>query len=144
MHNPRMRRRARERALQFLFGLDFTRYAWDQEIDAYWEASPARPSVRQYADVLIRGVSEHIEDLDTRIRGALDKWTPDRVGRVEWVVMRIALFEMMHQPDVPASVAIDEAIEVAKRFGAEDAPRFINGVLDRLRRKLEQETSQAD
>jgi len=134
-----MRRRARERALQFLFGLDFTRYAWDQEIDAYWAASPARPSVKQYADVLIQGVSEHTEDLDTRIRGALDKWSPERVGRVEWVVLRIALFEMMYQPDVPASVAIDEAIEVAKRFGAEDAPRFINGVLDRLRRQLEQD-----
>lgn len=122
--------------MQFLFGLDFTGYAWDAAIDGFWAAFPSRPSVKPYAERLIRGVCEHQEGLDRRIAEALDKWSPERVGHVERVVLRIALYEMLHVPDVPATVAINEAIEIAKRFGAEDAPRFVNGVLDRLRRDL--------
>lgn len=132
MLSPQIRRMARERALQFLFGLDFTGYAWELEAEDFWHAYPVRPSVRHYADRLIRGVSECQTELDEAIAAALDNWTPDRVGRIERIVLRIALYEMDHVEDVPATVAINEAIEVAKRFGADDTPRFVNGVLDRL------------
>ena len=132
MARTSIRRRARECALQFLFGLDFTAYEWESVIEEYWSAHPARPSVREYAEHLIKGVSEHLEELDAAIAGALENWTPERIGRVERNVIRLALFEMRHQPDVPERVAISEAIEVAKEYGSDDAPRFVNGVLDRL------------
>jgi transcription antitermination protein NusB len=134
--NVRTRRSARERALQFLFGLDFTGYRWDAEFEDFWEHFPARSTMKPYTELLVGGVCEHQEYLDQRINEALDKWTPDRVGRIERVILRIALFEMLHVPDVPSMVVINEAIEVAKRFGSDESPRFINGVLDRLRKIL--------
>ena len=127
------RSKARERALQFLFGLDFTGCAWQHALEGFWSTAPSRPSVRKYAHALIQGVCLNREALDADIDNALQNWTPERVGRVERNILRIALFEMRHAQDVPAAVAIDEAIELAKTFGADDAARFINGVLDRLR-----------
>ena len=136
MPNPHVRRRARERALQFLFGLDFTRYAWDSALDDFWTNNPSRVSVKEYATKLVRGVSENRDALDEAIIGALDRWSMERVGAVERNVLRIALFEMRHCGDVPEKVAINEAIEVARNYGADDAPRFVNGVLDRLRKEV--------
>lgn len=138
MPDPLVRRRARERALQFLFGLEFTGYPWDEVIDAFWDTRPSRPSVKQYAIQLIRGVQENLGALDEEIAGALQNWSANRVGRVERAILRIALYEMRHESDVPAAVAINEAIELAKSFGTDDTPRFVNGVLDRLRRSSEE------
>jgi len=132
--DPLVRRRARERALQFLFGLEFTHYAWEDVIDNFWDTRPSRPTVKQYAIQLIRGVQENLPVLDEQIAAALQNWSADRVGRVERAILRIALYEMRHEPDVPVAVAINEAIELAKSFGTDDTPRFVNGVLDRLRR----------
>ena len=129
--------------MQFLFGLDFTDYAWEDEIEDFWAINPSRPGVRHYAERLIREICERQAELDAQIAGALDNWSPDRVGHVERAVLRIALHEMLHEDDVPATVAINEAIEVVKRFGAEEAPRFVNGVLDRLRRTLNSEKADA-
>ncbi|GMU93966.1 MAG: hypothetical protein AMXMBFR4_30240 [Candidatus Hydrogenedentota bacterium] len=131
--SPEIRRRARERAMQFLFGIDFTSYEWRDAIERFWRDNPSKNSVRSYADSLIQGVMDHRAELDERISSALDKWAPDRVGRVERNVLRIALFEMCYKGDVPRAVAINEAIEVAKQYGADDAGRFVNGVLDRIK-----------
>jgi N utilization substance protein B len=136
--NANVRRHARERALQFLFGLDFTGRPWNADIAYFWEHNSTRESSQAYAERLIAGVCEHQEELDGQIIKALDRWNPDRVGRIEKVVLRIGLYEMLYAADVPTVVAIDEAIELAKMFGAEEAPRFINGVLDRLRKRLSQ------
>jgi len=136
VHSAILRRRARECALQFLFGLEFTGNSWKTDIGDYWKHFPARPGAKAYAEHLIRGVCEHREALDEQIMECLEKWTPDRVGRIERTILRIALFEMTHVPDVPVKVALNEAIEVAKRFGSEESPRFINGVLDRLAQKM--------
>ena len=128
-----VRRRARERAVQCLFGLDFTAYDWRSAIGSFWDCNPSQPRVRQYAERLIQGVMESLEGLDERIAAAVDNWNPARVGRVERNVLRVALLEMTSFPDVPPRVAINEAVEVAKRFGADEAARFVNGVLDRIR-----------
>lgn len=135
MPDPRVRRKARERALQFLFGLDFSNYNWDDAIQFFWDTELTRPSVKAYAMTLIQGVSDRREDLDDEIDRAIDRWSPDRVGRIERNVLRIALYEMRYQDDVPAPVAINEAIELAKNFGSNEAPRFVNGVLDKLATK---------
>ena len=136
MFHPKTRRMGRERALQFLFGLDMTRKVdWRGLLSDYWGINPAREPVRQYAEQLIAGVCDHQAELDQRIHGALENWTPERVGYIERAVLRIALFEMLYLPDVPPTVAINEAIEVTKRFGGPESPRFVNGVLDRLRKQ---------
>lgn len=137
--SPQVRRRARERALQFLFGLDFTQYDWSDAIAGFWVVNPTRANVMAYAEQLIAGVMAERESLDASIDAALDNWSPDRVGHVERNVLRLALYEMLHESDVPPAVAINEAIEITKRFGSDDAPRFVNGVLDRLKATVEQE-----
>lgn len=95
---------------------------------------PARPGVKRYAEQLIRGVVENRSALDAEITPVIEHWAPNRVGRVEWTILQIALYEIRHAADVPRAVAINEAIELAKTYGTEEAPRFINGVLDRLAR----------
>lgn len=119
--------------MQFLHGLDYTQYDWRDAIESFWETFPARPGAKQYAEELIDGVCSRREILDKHIASALRNWKPDRVGRVEQNVLRIALYEMAYGNDVPRKVAINEAIEIAKSYGSEEAPRFINGVLDRLK-----------
>jgi len=119
--------------VQFLFGLDFTEYDWQSVIGDFWAESPSKPSVREYADRLISGVMKHGPELDQEIVSAVRNWSLERVGRIELNILRVALFEMRYVEDVPLGVAINEAIEVARRFGDEDAPRFVNGVLDRLK-----------
>lgn len=143
MPDPRIRHRARERAIQFLFGLDFTGYTWESALDAFWDANPSRPAVKAYARQLIEGVCANRAAIDASIAEALHNWTPERVGRVERAILRTALFEIRHVPGVPANVAINEAIELAKRYGSDDATRFVNGVLDRLKKTLVPDTSGA-
>ncbi len=135
--SPQVRRRARERAVQFLFGLDFTSYDWREVIADFWRVNPSRPGVRDYAEKLIAGVIDQRADLDNAIVATLETWSPDRIGRVERNVLRVAAWEMLYAGDVPRNVAINEAIEVAKRFGTDDAPRFINGILDKIQAPAE-------
>jgi N utilization substance protein B len=125
----------RECAVQFLYGLDFTEYDWESAILDFWATTTVRQSAKTYAERLVQGVMQHREALDEEIVGALSlsHWRPDRVGRVERNILRVALYELRHGDDVPQRVAINEAIEIAKRFGNDEAPRFINGVLDRLK-----------
>ena len=131
--SPKVRRSARERAMQFLFGLDFTAYPWEESLELYWENRPARPSVRDYAETLVRGVMDRRDELDMIIDGALDRWTPERIGRIERNILRVATYEMRHGDNVPSSVAINEAVEIAKAYGADESPAFINAVLDRVK-----------
>jgi N utilization substance protein B len=119
--------------VQFLFGLEFTRYDWHEPLAVFWVANPVRPGVQAYAERLVRGVSEHRDQLDKAIAGALEKWSPERVGRVERNVLRVALYEMKFEEDVPDNVAINEAIEVTKMYCGEDTAGFVNGVLERLK-----------
>ena len=119
--------------MQFLFGLDFSQAPWQTALDAFWEAQPARPGVKRYAREVIQGVCRDLEIIDAAIADAVHHWTPDRVGRVERAILRIAFYEMRHVDDVPVNVAINEAVEIAKRYGSDEAPRFVNGVLDRLK-----------
>lgn len=136
MLDPKTRRRARERALQFLYGLGFTGYPWEEALPPFWEMNPTRGNARLYAEQLIRGVCTRQDELDQEIAGAVENWRMDRVGHVERAALRIALFEMRHVSDVPASVAINEAIEIVKSYAADEAPRFVNGVLDRLKKRM--------
>jgi len=115
--------------MQFLFGLEFTQDDWQTALPGFWAAYPSRPKVMQYAQALIEGVVAERDALDASIAQCLENWTPERVGRVERNVLRVALYEMRHMSDVPLNAAINEAIEIAKSYGSDDAPRFVNGVL---------------
>jgi len=126
------RSQARERAVQFLYGVESTGYDWEESLESFWEAFPSKSGIQTYAETLVRGVAAHVALLDRHIDGALENWAPDRVGKTERNVLRVALYEMAYG-DVPSKVAINEAIEIAKNLGADESPRFVNGLLDRLK-----------
>lgn len=97
-----------------------------------------------YAIALIKGVEEKMGDIDARLEESSDNWSVSRMPVVDRSILRIAVYEMLYVDDVPVSVAINEAVELAKAFGGEDeSPRFVNGVLGRIARRLESEASAA-
>lgn len=85
-----------------------------------------------YARTLVEGTLEHREEIDRLIRDQADNWRLERMPAVDRNILRLAIFEMLHQRDVPKLVVMDEAIELAKRFGSEQSGRFVNGLLDGL------------
>ncbi len=126
------RRKARVAALQFLFGLEFHPLEGKEELEDFWKSNPYRKTVRFYAEKLIRGIIEKQEEIDEIIKKSLTKWKWERVGYIEKIILRIAVYEGGISGLVSARTSISEAIELAKMFGAEDTPKFINGILDRV------------
>jgi N utilization substance protein B len=85
---------------------------------------------RSYALVLLQGITDNLERIDRMIADAASNWRLVRIAATDRNLLRIAIFEMLEMADVPPQVAINEAVEIAKRFAGEDSPKFINGVLD--------------
>lgn len=131
--SPQQRRKARRRALEFLFSIEFTQYEWEDALELFWETFETKPVVRAYAKKLIAGIIIRRTNLDEHIDGALTNWTPERVGKIERNILRVAVYEIAYTDDVPLKVAINEAIEVAKAYGSDESPGFVNAVLDKLK-----------
>lgn len=130
------RRRARELALQLLFEVELTRDTPAEVVTRFWAERVVPRNVRTFADVLTEGALEHLADIDTLLAGAADHWRLDRMAAVDRNVLRIAIYELCHQTDIPPAVVIDEAIEVARKYGSEDSAPFVNGILDAVRRRV--------
>lgn len=138
------RRNSREVALQFLYQEDFTlgpdqQYGYDlaERFELFCSLFQVNKKARQYALELLQGVSAEIVRLDSLISEAATNWRLERIAPTERNLLRIAVYEMLEKADVPPQVAINEAVEIAKRFAGEDSPKFINGVLDSVKGKLE-------
>lgn len=131
--SPQQRRKARRRALEFLFSIEFTQYEWEAALETFWETFDTKQVVREYAKMLIKGIVEHTDDIDAHINGALTNWSPDRVGKIERNILRVAVYEIAYTDDVPQKVAINEAIEIAKAYGSDESAGFVNAVLDKLK-----------
>lgn len=131
------RREGREAAVQFLFCSDINPELTPGDIDGFFDTiRPASPRVREFAKVLAAGVCEHRAAIDTAIEDHTENYKLDRLSAVDRSILRLAIYEILFRDDVPNAVAINEAIEVAKRFGTEESGRFVNGILDGLRRKI--------
>lgn len=123
----------REAALQMLYAFDSGETEDVSVLMAdYWSETPGDPEGRSYADDLVRGVLQEMEPLDELIRSASKHWRLERMSRVDRNLLRIGAYELKAQSDVPRPVVIDEAVELAKRYGAEGSSVFVNGVLDRI------------
>ena len=125
-----MRRRARELALQLLYQHEHTGADLDVMQTDFDEWTGSSDGVRGFADFLLRGTLAHLEQLDEELAIQMAHWRLERLAAVDRNILRLAMFELMHVPDTPPAVVIDEAIEIAKKFGAEESGRFVNGVLD--------------
>ncbi len=139
------RRKARECALQMLFAADVMGSARaDELVRAYWtELGDAEmdESAREFATRLATGALAHVLELDERIRSRAEHWRISRMAVVDRNVLRLAVYEFLHEP-TPRTVAINEALEIARRFSTYEATQFINGILDAIKRDLDQEHPQ--
>lgn len=95
-----------------------------------------------FADNLVAGIDQSIEEIDARIGNNAIGWTVSRMPKVDLCILRIALYEMMHREDIPHSVSINEAVELAKRFAGDKSPAYINGILGTLSKQMEEEHPQ--
>ena len=154
-----IRHEAREWALQFLFQSEFNQAeSLDEGFQLFWQhqdeeptanprtppiASPAAPQDRQrnkarhFAEELARGVIAHHAEIDPLIAKHAENWEIDRMGTVDRNAMRIAVFEMLYRDDIPPVVSINEAVELAKAYSSVESGKFVNGILDRIRKELQ-------
>jgi N utilization substance protein B len=123
---------ARESALQMLYAAEVIQASADQVISDFWREHPGDAEGRPYADELVRGVSASLQEVDELIRQASTNWRLERMARVDRNTLRIGAWELSHRKDIPRAVILDEAVEIAKRFGSDDSQSFVNGVLDRI------------
>jgi transcription antitermination protein NusB len=128
------RSRAREVALQLLFERDHNAQAQRPEVERFVRDRLREPELRQFCLALYDGVVNHVAEIDQRLSEAADNWRLPRMATVDRNALRLGAYELLFCPETPPSVALDECIELARRFGSADSPAFVNGVLDRLRR----------
>jgi N utilization substance protein B len=131
------RRRAREYALQMLYQAEIGGVSIAEVLEHFWDREEAPEDVRRFAAHLAAGTSVAREEIDTLLRDNLENWRLERLGTVDRNVLRLAVFEFLRDPETPRIVVIDEAIEVAKRFGGDESGQFVNGILDALRKRLD-------
>ncbi len=127
------RRQSREVALQLLYALDITRVTAREVLETTWAETLLWPEIRDFTTALVTGVIEHRDGIDAFIQESSTNWSLDRIGMVERNILRFAIYELCFLPEIPPNVTINEAVEVAKKYGTEEAPAFINGILDRIK-----------
>jgi N utilization substance protein B len=138
------RRKARECALQMLFAADVAEMSSDDVVRGYW-AELGEPelddSAREFATRLATGTLANLELLDERIRSRAEHWRIPRMAVVDRNILRLAVYEFLYEP-TPRTVAINEALEIARRFSTYEATQFINGILDAVKRDLDEQLPQ--
>jgi len=127
------RTRARELALQFLYQIDLRGPELLEEARAFLRAEEKEKSARDYALGLVQGVAAHRAELDAEIRAVAQNWELSRMAVIDRNVLRMAAYELYHCPDIPPKVAINEAIELGKRYSTQNSGGFINGILDKIK-----------
>jgi N utilization substance protein B len=135
------RRDARESAVQILFQLDFNPGELDPVLVSFWAERKVSAKTRQFVEELVRGVLANQSKVDEVVEKCAQNWSLHRMAGVDRNVIRLAVYEMLCRTDIPHAVSIDEAVSIAKSMGDVGSGRFVNGVLDRVRRDLEAETS---
>ncbi len=136
------RRRGREYALQMLYQIDIGGGGPQEAASTFWEGKRVPDESRRFAEGLVAGTLEHLPEIDALLREGLEHWRLPRIAAVDRCVLRMAVYEFLCEKETPPIVVIDEAIELAKRFGGEDSGVFVNGVLDGIRKRVESRPSQ--
>lgn len=126
------RTRGREIALQALYQMEQNPGVDPRQIDRFIDRRVKEEGMRAFARALILGVKEHQQKLDELISAVAENWRIDRMAAIDRNILRIGAFEMLHSPEIPTKVAINEALELAKRYSTAQSSRFVNGILDRL------------
>jgi N utilization substance protein B len=136
------RRRAREAALQILYQWDIGRGDVGRAVDTFFDhqwndPQPAPEPLRVFASALARDTVARLGAIDALVAETAQNWRPERMAVLDRLILRMAVCELMRDPDTPPAVVINEALELARTFSTEEAVKFINGMLDAIRKKLD-------
>ena len=128
----RKRSKAREYALQMLYQMDIRHAQAPQIVEEFWRAHEPTREIKGFANQLFSGTAAHLPDIDPMIARHADNWDLKRMAVIDRNILRLGAFELLYAEDAPPKVCINEAIELAKRFGDAETGKFINGILDAI------------
>jgi len=132
----RKRTQAREDALKILYQIDITRMDSDVIWRKYWEASgdgdDPGPEIKDFAHRLVYGTVKNLSEIDGKVSQYATNWQLKRMAIIDRNILRLGVFELLHAPDIPPKVTINEAVELAKKYGDMESSKFVNGILDKI------------
>ena len=128
----RARSKAREIALCILYQMEITKKKVVELLNTYLESYPQKQEVIDFSRILVGGVEKSLSSIDSIIKKYAKNWEIERMAVIDRNILRLGIFELLYLEDIPPKVSINEAIELAKRFGDKDSSRFVNGILDRV------------
>ncbi len=130
------RRSSRELAVRFLYLCELNAGEWREQLEQYWERNPCQEDICRFTESLLEKVFENRKEIDQLIEKFSDHFAMSRMGIIDRNVLRLAVGEILYDKKTPPAVVINEAVEIAKRYGSDESPGFINGVLDRIRGEI--------
>lgn len=130
------RRKGREAALQLLFLHDLSGVYNERVVANFWDENPADAETREFGQRLLSGALENLDAIDGTVGKLSAHWRLSRMAAVDRNVLRLAVFELCYCPDIPIKVSLNEAIEIAKKFGSEESGAFVNGILDQVAKTI--------
>lgn len=136
------RRLSRELVIQFLYLTEMNEGEIENQLKSFWESNSCQEDVQSFTEEILNNIFDHKKEIDTRLEKYSDNWTLSRMTVIDRNLLRMAASELMFSKTVPPKVVIDEALEIAKKFGSEDSPNFINGVLDRILKEIKPDIPQ--
>ena len=126
------RRAARELALKFLYQTEFNSNSPDSELNSFCERANVSEEIQNFTQTLIKNIFFHKKEVDRLLKKISANWVPDRMAIIDKNILRLGICELLFDSTTPPKVVINEAVEIAKKFGTEESPDFINGILDKV------------
>lgn len=128
----RKRTHARECALKILYQIDITKDETELSIQNFWENQETEESIKDFATQLVNGTMENIDKINSIISAHAENWQISRMAVIDRNILRLAAYELLFLTDIPPKVSINEAVELAKKYGDTDSSKFVNGILDKI------------
>jgi len=130
------RRKAREETLRILFRLEFENKQIEKTLNQYWESKKTPEEIKEYSTWLVNGIISDQAKIDNIIQKVSEHWRVSRMALVDRNILRMAVFELLHEKNIAPAIIINEAIEIAKKYSGDEAATFVNGILDAIRKNL--------
>lgn len=135
------RRKARILAFQALYSYDISAAQLEDLFQYSWVKEELSDDIKTFSSFLIKGAVDNLDEIDELIKGSLQNWDFDRLEKVSLAILRMSIYALRYQKDIPPKVVIDEAVEITKEFGTDDSYRFVNGILDNIKKKIDEQPS---
>ncbi len=131
------RRSSRELAIKFLYLMEMNPGDTEKQLEQFWESNPCQDDIQNYTVELLAKIREGQPAIDNLLKKFSENWTLERMAVIDRNLLRLAACELMYDKSIPPKVVIDEAVEIAKKYGSGESPNFINGILDRVMKEVE-------